>query len=173
MRNFFRRLRRRALRLYVKVRRSAGTPHEIAGGLAVGIFIGCLPYPGHIVTAIALAWLLRVRKIPAIIGTLLVPPPLWGPLVISYRWLGRWIGRILPASWLTIDHFEPPEPPYGPVDRASILLVKHFAGIVQFLLGAALIAGAIALTVYFIFKPVLERYQALRAANKKRAHEAG
>jgi hypothetical protein len=41
---------------------------------------------------------------------------------------------------------------------------------VEFLLGAAIIAGAIALAGYFLFKPVVARYQALRAEKKRRAH---
>ena len=170
MKKAWRYLRSRAVRLYIKARRSAGTPHEIAGGLAVGVFIGCLPYPGHMLTALLLAWILRVRKIPAVVGTLLVPPPLWGPLGYSYLWLGRWLARILPKSWFVMENYQKPEPPYGAVDRASMLLEKHFAGIVEFLLGAALIAGAIALLVYFLFKPVVARYQALRAAKKAKAH---
>ena len=160
------RLRRKLLRLYAKARRSAGTPHEIAGGLAAGVFAGCLPYPGHILTAILLAWILRVRKIPAVIGTLLVLPPLWIPLGLAYRLLGGWIARLLPESWFTLDNYERPVPPLSRVDRASILFADHFAAISQFLLGAMLIAGAIGLAVYFLFKPVIARYQAVRAARK-------
>ena len=169
MKKAWRYLRSRAIRLYIKARRSQGTPHEIAGGLAVGVFIGCLPYPGHIITAVLLAWVLRVKKIPAMIGTW-VPTPLWIPLGIAYRWLGGILARVIPESWLVIENYEKPEPPYSRVDRASILLHKHFAGIVEFLLGAAIIAGAIALVVYFLFKPVVARYQKLRAAKKARAH---
>ncbi len=45
------------------------SPHAIAGGMALGLFIGMSPFFGlHIVTAVALAALLKWSKIAALIG---------------------------------------------------------------------------------------------------------
>ncbi|TFG36874.1 MAG: DUF2062 domain-containing protein [Nitrospirales bacterium] len=51
------------------------TPHEIALGIAIGIFVAFIPLFGtHTVTAIALASLLRVNTLIVLLGTQLSNP---------------------------------------------------------------------------------------------------
>ncbi len=57
--------------IYLKLFRINDTPHRIALGLAVGIFLGILPGTGPI-AALCAAFILRVNRASALIGSLLV-----------------------------------------------------------------------------------------------------
>ena len=51
------------------------SPHEIATGIALGIFIGCVPMLGvHTIMAIGLASLLRLNTLVVLIGTQISNP---------------------------------------------------------------------------------------------------
>ncbi|MET3589471.1 uncharacterized protein (DUF2062 family) [Bartonella silvatica] len=64
----FRYIRKRILRI-------SATPHKVALGFAIGIFLACSPLFGmHIVLAIFLSWLLRANFAAAIIGTIFSNP---------------------------------------------------------------------------------------------------
>jgi len=67
-------------------------PHKIAGGIALGVFIGFSPFYGaHMVLAVLLAFLFRLNKVAAIAGTWVVLP--WFvPFVLSFAYL---LGRFL------------------------------------------------------------------------------
>ena len=67
---------RRKLRiLYLKLVKQSGTPESVARGVAIGFFTGFLiPVGGQMLIAIALAFLFRARKIPAIACTWVTNP---------------------------------------------------------------------------------------------------
>ena len=44
------------------------TPHKVAAGAALGIFLGIIP--GGILTAIVIAWIIRVNRLSAVAGVL-------------------------------------------------------------------------------------------------------
>lgn len=79
------------------------TPHDIALGVAVGVFIAILPIYGfHTLTMIAAAILIRrANKIAILLGTNISLPPTL-PFI---TWVGYEIGRIIlkngfaPLSW--------------------------------------------------------------------------
>ena len=59
----------------VRFSRKGLTPHEIALGVAIGIFVAFIPLFGtHTVTAIALASLLRVNTLIVLLGTQISNP---------------------------------------------------------------------------------------------------
>ncbi len=61
---------RRIKFFYHKFLRQSGTPESIAGGVAIGLFIGLLvPIGLQTITVIPIAFMLKVRKIPAIVFT--------------------------------------------------------------------------------------------------------
>ncbi|MDJ0912875.1 MAG: DUF2062 domain-containing protein [Desulfobacterales bacterium] len=63
------RLKGAVVRLYIRFIKLRGSPHEIALGMALGLFIGMSPFFGlHIITAVALASLLGWSKVAAAIG---------------------------------------------------------------------------------------------------------
>jgi uncharacterized protein len=64
--------------LYVRLLRLKGEPHELALGIAIGVFAGMLPtLPFHMVVAVALAFCFRASKITAAIGTWISNPLNW------------------------------------------------------------------------------------------------
>ncbi|WP_142416342.1 DUF2062 domain-containing protein [Bartonella massiliensis] len=61
--------------IYKRILRISATPHEVALGFAIGIFLACSPVFGvHIILAIFLSWLLRANFAAAIIGTVFSNP---------------------------------------------------------------------------------------------------
>ncbi|MBL8199369.1 MAG: DUF2062 domain-containing protein [Chromatiales bacterium] len=74
----------------------------ITGGLALGLFIGVLPFVGHMPVAIALGLLLRVNVPVAILGTWLGNPLTYGPIFyLEYR-VGAWLLG-LPRAAMGLD----------------------------------------------------------------------
>jgi uncharacterized protein len=64
--------------LYIRLLRLKGEPHELALGMAIGVFAGMLPtLPFHMVVAVALAFCFRASKITAAIGTWISNPLNW------------------------------------------------------------------------------------------------
>ncbi len=61
--------------IHKRILRISATPHEVALGVAVGIFLACSPFFGlHIILAIFFSWLLRANFAAAIIGTIFSNP---------------------------------------------------------------------------------------------------
>ena len=66
---------RRFRYLYIRLIRLRDQPHELALGMAIGIFIGMTPtIPFHTVAAVALALVFKVSKITAAVGTWICNP---------------------------------------------------------------------------------------------------
>ncbi len=166
--SYWKRLKRRLLHLYLKTRNSDSPPGEIAGGLAIGFFIAFLPVPGHVIIAPALAWAARMRKIPALLGCLLIPAPLWIPLSVLYLKIGRALLDWLP-DWLWKLEGDPAaaaDPVAGGPLRKLHAGWPHFTA---FMLGYLVIAGASALALYFVSRALLVRIQTRRRARRAAA----
>lgn len=84
----FRLMGRRILRLQ-------GRPEEVAGGVAIGIFVGMTPtVPLHTVLAVAIAFLLKKNKIAAALGVWVA-----NPFVLPFIYLLDYrIGRLLTGA---------------------------------------------------------------------------
>ncbi|MDL2260173.1 DUF2062 domain-containing protein, partial [Deltaproteobacteria bacterium OttesenSCG-928-K17] len=75
---------------YFKLVRIEAPPRTVALGLAIGVFVGCLPIvPFQFVTALALSFLLRGSKVAALIGTLISNPLNFVPFYMTVFWIGR------------------------------------------------------------------------------------
>ena len=117
-------------------------PHRIAGGLAVGIFVGCSPFFGfHTILALLLAFLFRLNKLAAVAGSWLVLPWIAPFLLGLSLLLGRWLlgeGIGLPLA--------------GSLDREWI--ARNFSSL---LLGSSLIGAAAAAIAYWIARLAVGR----------------
>ncbi|KEC55442.1 DUF2062 domain-containing protein [Bartonella koehlerae] len=61
--------------IHKRILRISATPHKVALGFAIGIFLACSPLFGmHIVLAIFFSWILRANFAAAIIGTIFSNP---------------------------------------------------------------------------------------------------
>ncbi len=96
---------KRAFRLlYLRLLRLKGQPEEVAGGVAIGVFVGMTPtVPLHTVLAVLIAYLFRKSKLAAAMGVW-VSNPLFLPFVylLDYK-LGRVITRTNPPSFAVSD----------------------------------------------------------------------
>ncbi len=85
------------------------TPHEIALGVAMGVFIAITPLYGlHTIMVVAAAFLIRrVNKVAILLGTNISTTPTF-PFI---TWAGYAIGRFIlgesypPLQWSTFKHF--------------------------------------------------------------------
>ena len=69
---------RRLKYYYLRFLRLRGEPHELAFGIAIGVFSGMMPVlPAQIIFAVALAILFKASKITAAIGTWVSNPLNW------------------------------------------------------------------------------------------------
>jgi uncharacterized protein (DUF2062 family) len=78
--------------LYLRLIRLKGQPREVAGGMAIGVFVGMTPtVPLHTVLAVSIAYLLKKSKLAAAVGVWISNPFLL-PLVyfLDYK-VGRTI----------------------------------------------------------------------------------
>lgn len=81
----------RSLRYYGKrLLRISATPHQVALGLAIGVFAASSPFVGlHIILAGIVAWLLRGNIAAAILGTILSNPLTFLPIVMADYKIGH------------------------------------------------------------------------------------
>lgn len=81
------------------------TPEYIAGGWALGMFVGCaIPFGTQLAVSIPLSFLLKVSKIGATVGTLLTNPvTIWfiypAQTWLTYRLIFGSNGYQLPSEW--------------------------------------------------------------------------
>jgi uncharacterized protein (TIGR03546 family) len=84
---------RRSLRLfYLRLLRLKGHPKEVAGGMAIGVFIGMTPtVPLHTILAVSIAFLLKKSKLAAAAGVWISNPLLLPWIYILDYKIGRFI----------------------------------------------------------------------------------
>ena len=121
------------------------TPHKVAGGAALGIFIGIVPGEG-VLTTLVLASLFRLNRLAALAGVGV--SNMWTTVLALplAAFFGGWIFGINAKTLL------------GDFDRAYHLGPKFFLSKAIFfdltlplIVGFIIVAGAIALAAYFSF----------------------
>jgi uncharacterized protein (TIGR03546 family) len=146
--NFWRGLRH----TYKKVLRVRSSPHDVALGLALGVFIGLLPIiPFQSATALALAIVLRCSKLTALAGTLISNPLNIGFLYYIMFKLGHFFlpnlhGLYTPEHWT----------------MSELLQVGwHVFG--TMLLGGVILGLPSAIITYFLTHHLIKLYHTRRA----------
>ena len=71
---------------------------SITGGLALGVFVGVLPFLGHTPVVVALALLLRVNLAVAVLATWIANPLTYGPLLYGEYLLGAYLLQHPPSA---------------------------------------------------------------------------
>lgn len=100
-RGFWNRVCRTAKYLWLRVLRIRASEHNIARGLAAGVYVGLLPVlPFQTVLAIALAFVVRGSKIAAALGTWVSNPLNWVPCYLMFYYVGR---AVLPLDVPPLD----------------------------------------------------------------------
>ncbi len=145
---------RRVLRYHwLKFRRLQEDPRKIAGGMALGIFIGITPtIPFHTVAVLSLAALLRVSPVTAFIGI-----QIGNPLTIPAIYLAAYkVGQFLlyrgkPLVFPETFSFE-------------AWLNVLWQGGVALQVGGVVLAIAPAIVAYFVTLWIVQRYRWRKAA---------
>ena len=145
---------RRVLRYHwLKFRRLQEDPRKIAGGLALGIFIGMTPtIPFHLVTALPLAALLRVSPVTAFIGL-----QIGNPLTIPAIYLAAYkVGQFL------LYRGKPLVFPETFSFKAWMCVL--WQGGVALQVGGVILAIPPAIVAYFLTLWIVQRYHRRKAA---------
>ncbi len=126
-------------------------PHKIAGGFAAGVFISFSPFYGaHLLLALGVAYLLRLNKAAAVVGTFVVLP--WfAPLVLGFSYL---LGRFLLGQGFSF--------PSNPCFEREWILRNSL----PLVLGCTLVGALAAAFAYFFARRAVEVW---RARHKGRA----
>jgi len=142
---------RRFRYIYLRLIRLKGNPHELALGMALGIFIGMTPIiPFHIIVALASALVFRASKITAAVGT-----GICNPLTIYFIYKSCYrIGSFM----LGFDHNTQILAPimdaitHGELLHLAITTLGSGGMVVAaFLLGGIVLGCIVAVPSYFIF----------------------
>jgi len=132
------------------------TPHKVAGGAALGLFLGITPGEGVLAT-LFLAWLFRLNRLAALAGVLAVN--MWTTVVALpvAAAIGGLIFRVSPNE-LSKDFHESLS--LGPSYLFSWNILRETA--LPLLSGYVIFAGTIAATAYFGLLFLLVKRKKLR-----------
>jgi uncharacterized protein (DUF2062 family) len=167
---------------YLKLVRQPGSPDYIARGVAIGLFIGMLiPMGGQIVVALALAYLLKAHKIPAMGCTWITNHFTIGFIYPIQCYLGSYFTKhplTLEELKVIFEQFIDAvikAEEQGFVDGIQLafkeLLKLGSEILVPFFIGGAIIGGILALIGYFTAYGVITHHRAKKdiRLNKKLA----
>lgn len=144
------------------------TPHAIAGGVAVGIFVGFTPLFGvKTLLALGLAYLLRLNPIAAVISVSLhdIVAPLW-PVMLRLEYdIGYWL--------LSNPHVFPPKLESAHLHPGDLLKWSTFVRIgPRMLLGSLFLSIPTAVLGYFIMLGLLKRTKLGRSSSEEDSKKA-
>ena len=152
-------------RLLKRLRDLAGlddTPHKIALGLALGIFIGFVPVMGiQMGVVLPFALLFRGNKVAAVTGVWITNPVTVVPIYFVNYLVGLWF---TPYKHLTWDNFADK---FSNIDTSTFLKLGAEL-LVPLFVGGAVIGVVTGIPTYFVSKWLVIRYRAKRAKRKAR-----
>ncbi len=143
--------------LYLRIVRVRTDPHSTALGLALGVFVGCLPIiPFQFVTVLPLAFLLRGNRMTALLGTL-VSNPFTVP--IFYFFLYEVGKAVVPGRVPRLDMQQL---------AFSELLQKGGDLVTVMLVGGVIVGIPAGILTYFVSLRCIRAYQKKREARRLR-----
>ncbi len=153
---------------YLRFIRLRGEPHELALGMAFGVFTGMMPIvPFQIVAAVALSLLFKGSKITAALGTWISNPLNWYFLYNANYKLGAFILCIPDHNQMFSSVMRAIKSGEESMVIAEKILSAGSLGVATFLLGGLIMGTVVALPTYFIFLSVFSRIRVWRRARRK------
>jgi len=162
--------RRLARYYYLRFIRLRGDPHELALGMAFGIFTGMMPImPFQMALSVALALVFKGSKITAALGTWISNPLNWYFLYyFSYK-LGAWVLGMegYSAMFTTIMDMVRSEAE----SMAIVEKIFEAGGLMgaAFLVGGVIMGISVALPSYFVFLYIFKRIRRWRDGGRMKA----
>lgn len=144
---------------YLRIVRIKAPAEAIALGLAIGVFVGCLPLLSlQMVIAVALAFVLRASKIAAALGTWWSNPLNWALIFPLFYMLGKLFVPVeIPAlSMAELRHLEVFE-----------LLRRGWQWLLVTTLGASIAGIPLSVGTYYATLRMVRLYHDRRAARKR------
>ena len=157
---------RRLIRYYyLRFIRLRGDPHELALGMAFGIFTGMMPImPFQMAVSVALALIFKGSKITAALGTWISNPLNWYFLYyFSYK-LGAWILGMEGYSVIFATIMDMVRSEVESMVIVEKILQSGGFMAAAFLLGGLIMGAVVALPSYFIFLTIFKRIRRWRDA---------
>jgi uncharacterized protein len=167
------RLRKRARQAYVRLLQSPGAPREVAGGMALGLFVALLPLMGlQMPIALAIAEIARrlfgarLSRLAAAVGVWLTNPltaaPVYGLCYLVGLPFARWLlpagGKGVPVSADALAGFAESAAASGRPLGLQVALALTIGGVV--------LGVPVALAGYRVTHDLVARYQRRRAERK-------
>lgn len=133
-------------------------PEDIAGGWALGIFVGCaIPFGLQLLVSVPLALMMRVSKIGATLGTLITNPVTIFFIYPAQTWA---VNRLLFGGTLTLDRLLEVEWTWKAVRRLGAEVM------VSFFLGGFFLAIILTPIAYFTVRHIVVRHRQRQAKRK-------
>jgi hypothetical protein len=127
-------------------------PEDIAGGWALGMFIGCsIPFGLQLIIAIPLAMMMRVSKLGATLGTFITNPVTIFFIYPAQTWL---VNRLLFHGSLTYSKLAETKWCWESVRRLGAEVMASF------FLGGILLGAVLTPLTYFFVKRLVVRHRA-------------
>ncbi len=139
-----------------KILKEQMTPERIAGGWALGMFVGCaIPFGLQLMVSVPLAIMMRVSKIGATVGTLVTNPVTIFFIYPAQTWI---VNHLFFGGTLSYDKF-PKDSEGWTWEYVSGLSVDVIA---SFFIGGLLLALILTPPTYLIVKRFVVNYRAKR-----------
>ena len=133
-------------------------PEDIAGGWALGVFVGCaIPFGLQLLVSVPLALMMRVSKIGATLGTLITNPVTIFFIYPAQTWA---VNRLLFGGTLTLDRLLEVEWTWKAVRRLGAEVM------VSFFLGGFFLAIVLTPIAYFTVRHIVVRHRQRQAKRK-------
>ena len=152
---------------YIRFLRLRGEPHELALGMAIGVFSGMMPIlPFQIALAVTLALLFKTSKITAALGTWVSNPFNWYFIYIYDFKLGAYLlgveggHEIIKSVMASISRGDEMAVIWGKLFSSGITLVSAL------LIGGIIIGTVTATPTYFIFLKIFQKIREWRQKRK-------
>ncbi len=166
-----------------RVKRLPDTPHKIALGAGIGIFVCFSPLLGlHLAMALVLVYTLRANLVASFITTMF-GNPLTFPLIAA---VSLNFGRIVLGRNTRDDDFQSLHSAFWQASTDAWQLVKSWLGLAErpeglgdfisnlflpYLLGGTIIGVIAGAITYFVSKPIIGAYQTRRRAIMSKRRE--
>jgi uncharacterized protein len=153
---------------YLRLIRLRGDPHDLALGMALGVFSGMMPtLPFHTVMAVALAIFFKASKITAALGTWVSNPLNWCILYYLNYKLGAFLLRIDEQNGLVASVMAAIRN-----DGESMVVMDQIFGagglaIAAFLVGGLIMGVVSGIPSYFIFLKVFKYIRVWRETRRR------
>lgn len=149
---------------WLRAVRSASGAKYLAAGLALGVFLGCIPtFFIHVPIAWVAAAILRVSRLGAVVGVFISNPFTAVPLYTFTFVIGQWM-------W-------PPEPGHPLADLRAILADPALLGsmgwddLLRWMIGSTALGIVLGGLTYETTRRWATRYMAAREMRRRRQHE--